>query len=237
MYAIIYIVPMWFTKSYNLVDALTGSFIAKDAPIVLVNNGSDKTILKNASKITALGGIDNSIIQECLNITNNLANPETGGKYSLEQAAEVVKNVLDVDKIYYEYYFVEGEDSIFLLKKDFEYLGKKYYKFGALIDDAEGDVRYCIEQNDISKVYMFNYTSGMIPLNLDNFDKNITIEEAESIALIECCIKNGININNLVVDMSEFREDENLYAVRIDSNNSNATFGWFFVSIDGEILD
>lgn len=68
----------YIAKSHNLVDALTGSTIAKDMPIVLVNNGSDKTILKNASKIVALGGIDKSIIEECLNITKSVGNIVTG---------------------------------------------------------------------------------------------------------------------------------------------------------------
>ncbi|CEI72917.1 cell wall-binding repeat-containing protein [Romboutsia hominis] len=60
------------TKAYNLVDALTGSTIAKNTPIVLVHNNSDKSILKGATKVTALGGIDESIIQECINAVNGV---------------------------------------------------------------------------------------------------------------------------------------------------------------------
>lgn len=60
----------YITKAYNLVDALTGSTIAKNTPIVLVHNSSDKSILKGAIKVTALGGIDKSIIQECMNAIN-----------------------------------------------------------------------------------------------------------------------------------------------------------------------
>lgn len=60
------------TKAYNLVDALTGSTISKNTPIVLVHNNSDKSILKGATKVTALGGIDSSIIQECINAVNGV---------------------------------------------------------------------------------------------------------------------------------------------------------------------
>jgi len=41
-----------------LVDALTGSTIAKETPIVLVNTMSDKTILNGATKLTSLGSLD-----------------------------------------------------------------------------------------------------------------------------------------------------------------------------------
>lgn len=61
----------YLSKSDKLVDALTGSPLAKEAPIVLVNNGSDKSILNKAKKLTALGGIDKTIIEECINAVNS----------------------------------------------------------------------------------------------------------------------------------------------------------------------
>lgn len=69
----------YLARGDELVDALTGSPLAKNAPVVLVKNGSDKSILKGATKLTALGGISDSVIQECLNAssgsseTNDLA--------------------------------------------------------------------------------------------------------------------------------------------------------------------
>lgn len=57
-------------KGWQLVDALTASPIAKDEPVVLVHDGTDKKILKGATKVTALGGISNNVIQECLNAIN-----------------------------------------------------------------------------------------------------------------------------------------------------------------------
>lgn len=56
----------YISKAYNLVDALTGSTLAKETPIVLVEKGSDKSIIKEATKITALGGIDSKIIKEII---------------------------------------------------------------------------------------------------------------------------------------------------------------------------
>ena len=64
------------TKGWNLVDALTSSSLGK--PIVLVEKGTDKSILKGASSLIRVGGIDSSVYQECLNsITDTIKTPPT----------------------------------------------------------------------------------------------------------------------------------------------------------------
>ncbi|MDR0880368.1 MAG: cell wall-binding repeat-containing protein [Clostridioides sp.] len=68
----------YLSKAYVLVDALTGSSIAKQKPIVLVDDRSDKSVIKNAVKLTALGGIDEDVIAQCLNITNGVGDELTG---------------------------------------------------------------------------------------------------------------------------------------------------------------
>lgn len=57
----------YLSKSDQLVDALAASPVTKYSPIVLVSKNSDKSVLKGAQKITALGGIDKSIIDSCKN--------------------------------------------------------------------------------------------------------------------------------------------------------------------------
>lgn len=56
----------FLTKGYGLVDALTVSPIAKEKPVVLVHNNSDKSILKDAVKFTAIGGIDKKTLQQAV---------------------------------------------------------------------------------------------------------------------------------------------------------------------------
>lgn len=68
----------YIASGTDLVYSLVGSTIALKAPIVLVGNGSNKSILKNASKITAIGNIDDSVTKQCLNITNNIGDSNTG---------------------------------------------------------------------------------------------------------------------------------------------------------------
>ena len=68
----------YLSKGYQLVDALTVSPLAKDRPVVLVNDGSDKSILKNANKLIALGGVDENTIQQSMNVANGKGNPITG---------------------------------------------------------------------------------------------------------------------------------------------------------------
>lgn len=56
----------FLTKGYGLVDALTVSPLAKEKPVVLVHNNSDKSILKDAVKFTVIGGIDKKTIQQAV---------------------------------------------------------------------------------------------------------------------------------------------------------------------------
>ncbi|WP_300282585.1 cell wall-binding repeat-containing protein [Peptacetobacter sp.] len=56
----------YLSKSNQFVDALSASPITKYSPIVLVSKNSDKSVLKGATKITALGGIDKETIDNCI---------------------------------------------------------------------------------------------------------------------------------------------------------------------------
>lgn len=58
----------YITKGYQLVDALTLSPLAKEKPIVLVADGSNKGILKGAKSITKVGGIDANTYKQCLDV-------------------------------------------------------------------------------------------------------------------------------------------------------------------------
>ncbi|HBF5907108.1 TPA: cell wall-binding repeat-containing protein [Clostridioides difficile] len=62
----------------DLVYPLIGSTLTKSKPIVLVGNGSNKSILKGATKITSIGNIEASIITQCLNVTNSIGDTNTG---------------------------------------------------------------------------------------------------------------------------------------------------------------
>lgn len=56
----------YISKGYVLVDALTVSPLAKNYPVVLVHQGSDKSVVKNATKLIQVGGMDKAIIEECI---------------------------------------------------------------------------------------------------------------------------------------------------------------------------
>nr|UWI50988.1 cell wall-binding repeat-containing protein [Clostridioides difficile] len=53
----------------DLVYALVTSPMAKNTPVVLVSDKSDKSILNNANKVTAIGINDNKVIEQCLEAT------------------------------------------------------------------------------------------------------------------------------------------------------------------------
>lgn len=58
----------YISKGDILVDALTVSPLAKDYPVILAKKGSDKSVVKNATKLIQLGGMDNEVIDECINV-------------------------------------------------------------------------------------------------------------------------------------------------------------------------
>ncbi|SJQ00347.1 cell surface protein [Clostridioides difficile] len=89
----------------------------------------------------------------------------------------------------------------------------------------------------MSKVYTYDVNGNMKVCNPDDYKNkgSITEEQAKQIALKECAKRHKVSINNLVVDMIDFRDDiysGNVYAVKINSKNSNGTFGWFFIDIE-----
>ncbi|HCU2960959.1 TPA: cell wall-binding repeat-containing protein [Clostridioides difficile] len=56
----------YIASGTDLIYPLIASTIAKDKPIILVNENNDKRMLKRASKITVVGNLDESIIKKCL---------------------------------------------------------------------------------------------------------------------------------------------------------------------------
>lgn len=56
----------YVSQGYKLVDAVAGSPLAKDKPIVLVNDGSDKSVLRGADEVTSLGGMDKKVADQCI---------------------------------------------------------------------------------------------------------------------------------------------------------------------------
>ena len=62
----------YLSKAYQLVDALTVSPLAKNTPVVLVAENSNKTILNGATKLTALGGVDDVSLYQSAQATNGV---------------------------------------------------------------------------------------------------------------------------------------------------------------------
>ncbi|MBY2478695.1 cell wall-binding repeat-containing protein [Clostridioides difficile] len=223
----------YIASGKDLVYALVGSTTAKNTPTVLVDDNSNKTVLKSATKITSIGNLSDSVLQQCLNITKNIGNSDTGKEYTVEDAANIVKDLLGAEKIYFNYEFKKGESSIFLIDKNFEYSGKQFYMFGFMTGHTEGDVRYCVEKNDMSKVYTYNVNGVMEVCNPDDYKDTemITEEKAKKLALEECARRHNVSIDSLVVDMIDFDNinDISVYTVRIDSKYDVGTYGWYFI--------
>ena len=56
----------YVADGYDLKNALVGSTLAKDDPLMLVSKGSDKSIFRGASKISKIGTLSTSIYEDCL---------------------------------------------------------------------------------------------------------------------------------------------------------------------------
>lgn len=62
----------YLSDGYKLVDALTGGPLAgrNISPIVLVGPNNDKSVLKGANQLVALGGIPDSVLRKCAQASN-----------------------------------------------------------------------------------------------------------------------------------------------------------------------
>ena len=70
----------YVADGYDLKNALVGSTLAKDDPLMLVSKGSDKSIFRGASKISKIGSLSSSIYEDCLrrassNSSNDINKP------------------------------------------------------------------------------------------------------------------------------------------------------------------
>ncbi|MCC0738434.1 cell wall-binding repeat-containing protein [Clostridioides sp. ZZV14-5902] len=82
--------------SSNLTYALIGTSIAKNKPIVIVNDSSNKDILKEATEVTAIGSLSDKIINACINVTKPVK--------PTEQEDEYIKAYCDAELNYLEQY-------------------------------------------------------------------------------------------------------------------------------------
>ncbi|HFL2500823.1 TPA: DUF6550 family protein [Clostridioides difficile] len=67
----------YIASGTDLVYPLIASTVVKDKPMILVNESSDKSILKGASKITVVGNLDESIIKKCLDAKDGKSETKT----------------------------------------------------------------------------------------------------------------------------------------------------------------
>ncbi|PBG94094.1 cell surface protein, partial [Clostridioides difficile] len=125
----------YISSGTDLLYALVGSPIAKKTPIVLVDDNSNKTVLKGATKITAIGNLNNNAIEQSLNITKNSTSPTTGGKYTVKEATERIAYTLD-EKVVVDYESsikakTDPDECFRYYIKNCTYQGKDYYAIGA----------------------------------------------------------------------------------------------------------
>ncbi|MHC9387892.1 cell wall-binding repeat-containing protein [Clostridioides difficile] len=80
----------YLSDGYDLVNALTGSTIAKENPIVLVSESSDKSILAGADKITRLGSISDSVYNKCVSAAQNNGDSSTKGESPMKNETSIL---------------------------------------------------------------------------------------------------------------------------------------------------
>ncbi|HGM3507402.1 TPA: cell wall-binding repeat-containing protein [Clostridioides difficile] len=138
----------YIAGSRNLTNALLASSLK--SPVVLVDNNSNKSILKNATKITTVGDITEELLEECLNVTNGIGDSDTGviKKTGLEEAKELAKDwyncyeVGDINNVPY--------DGVYLVDDNYKNGSNYYYVFSYVSAGQECSDRLCINKNDMS---------------------------------------------------------------------------------------
>lgn len=184
----------YVSKAYNLVDSLTGSSLAKNKPIVLVDNGSNKSILRKAESISVLGRINENVLNQCKNVVNSVGNIYTGVQSSnYDEATRAVMDWYGESKIYtYEEVQKRGR-GLYIEDENFEFNSNKYYMF-VCVDEygTEGDWRICVNKDnayDTIRVhsdyhYDYIYTKN-VAIKLVDYDLRVQGIIPEFIEVIE----------------------------------------------------
>lgn len=220
----------YISKAYNLVDALSGSTVAKIKPIVLVAQGSDKSILKYASEVTALGGVDSVTIDECINITNGNGEVGNGKVISLAEATEMAKIFFATDVVKDDY--VNGLFDPYIIKESITIKdqGKEYYAFTGIDEgnDVLGQKYLCINKSDKSEMCAYQYAFTGNGYELIRYDMN-SFDEA-----LEFLYNQNPNLKEVQYKVFEnFDQDYTNYSINAYNmvNGVKENYGWFFVPI------
>ncbi|WP_304341441.1 cell wall-binding repeat-containing protein [Metaclostridioides mangenotii] len=140
------------SDGYNLVYPLIGSSISKYEPTVLVGNNSDKTVLKGAEKITAIGEINSNVLTQCLNAANlqgdgyiTIAAAERAALENCSRRANVRINDLVID--YSELDVLTWDVPIYRVRIDSRYDAGTYGHF--FVDARTGAVYKDVNEGTI----------------------------------------------------------------------------------------
>ncbi len=175
----------YISKAYNLVDALTGSTLAENKPVILVENNSNKSILRKATKMTTLGGIDNNVLVQCKNIANATGDIYTGADINnLNEAKRIAMNYYNVSKIYSVDEIANVDEGVFMDNMNYNFEGNSYYRFSDFDIYSEGDIRLCVNKNNTYdvKIVFANYES--IPYYTDRVVINRVDKELRAEGII-----------------------------------------------------
>nr|UWI48575.1 cell wall-binding repeat-containing protein [Clostridioides difficile] len=218
----------YIASGTDLVYALVGSTMAKNTPIVLVNDNSNKTVLKGATKITAIGNLNNNAIEQSLNITKNIASPTTGGKYTVKEATERIAYILD-EKVFVDYESgikatTDPDECFLYYMRNFTYQGKDYYVIGS----DEDDFRFLVNMNNLNDILQWYSNDTIKRFNAEGY-----LEERKAIdlALEACSSKYGISKDELITDGEEHNISTDFYVVVLYESSGIDSY-WVFINTD-----
>ncbi|VHP79134.1 cell surface protein [Clostridioides difficile] len=158
----------YIASGTDLVYALVGSTIAKNIPIVLVDYGSSKEALKDATKITTIGNLSEEIKQQCLNSNS-----------------KVLRDILGVwnDESYNGYStFGITDNTIGGNRYDILSINEKEKSIKINVHYQDGDWKHVIKSENSNEIWFYTYNevndnfSGGVPYQrLYSFDSSDTI--------------------------------------------------------------
>lgn len=61
----------YISDGYQLVDAIAAAPLTKEYPVVLVNDGSNKSVLEGANHITSVGELSDKVIEQCMSASKS----------------------------------------------------------------------------------------------------------------------------------------------------------------------
>ncbi|HBE9271453.1 cell wall-binding repeat-containing protein [Clostridioides difficile] len=221
----------YISQGYKLVDAVAGSPLAKNRPIVLVDDRSDKSILKGAVEVTSLGGMDKKVIEQCIDYASDKNTLPTITANNIEMFVgdsfnNSMLNIVATD--YHGNNLIPNVQGKVDTKKAGTYV-LNIYAIDSLGQKCEVSVNVKVIVNTSTKDPNSYEFKAMVTNEIYNLVNSYRTEKGKKV------LKESKSLSGMANAWSKYMDDKKVFAHEIDGKNAAEVFFGFGARSDENI--